>query len=45
MFAEYIAGFMKTWSMKITAVLLKLAQTRVIISPMSEREREQEKKT
>ena len=46
---------MKTsWSMKITAVLLKLGQTRIIISPMSpkitekrekrEREREREKK-
>ena len=47
---------MKTWSMKITAVLLKLVQTRVIVSPMNpkitekrekrerEREREREKK-
>ena len=51
---RYIADFMKTWSMKITAVLLKPGQTRVIISPMSPkitakrekraREREREKK-
>ena len=51
---RYIAEFMKTWSMKITAVLLKQGQTRVIISPMGpkitekrekrEREREREKK-
>ena len=45
---------MKTWSIKITAVLLKLGQTRVFISPTSpkntekrekrERERERERK-
>ena len=52
----YIDEFMKTLSMKNTAVLLKLGQTRIIISPMSpkitekrekrerEREREREKK-
>ena len=50
----HIALFMKTWSIKITAVSLKLSQTRVFVSPMSpkntekrekrEREREREKK-
>ena len=32
---RYIAGFLKTLSMKITAVSLKLGQTRIFISPMS----------
>ena len=39
----YIAGFMKAWSMKTTAVLLKLGQTKVIISPMSEKSQKREK--
>ena len=30
-----LANFLKTWSMKITAILLELGQTRLFISPMS----------
>ena len=35
---------MKTWSMKITAVSLKLGQTRVIISPTSPKNTEKREK-
>ena len=41
---ESIDGFTKTWSMKITAVLLKQAQTRVFVSPMSQKITEKERK-